>query len=59
MKQQRKKKHNTQDKVEIATSFLLSTLVFNLNGIVRMFGEGDGTPLQYSCLETPMNRGAW
>ena len=23
------------------------------------FGEGDGTPLQYSCLETPMDRGAW
>ena len=22
-------------------------------------GEGDGTPLQYSCLENPMNRGAW
>ena len=22
-------------------------------------GEGDGTPLQYSCLENPMDRGAW
>ena len=22
-------------------------------------GEGDGTPLQYSCLENPMGRGAW
>ena len=22
-------------------------------------GEGDGTPLQYSCLEYPMDRGAW
>ena len=22
------------------------------------FGEGDGTPLQYSCLENPMGRGA-
>ena len=21
--------------------------------------EGDGTPLQYSCLEDPMNGGAW
>ena len=21
--------------------------------------EGNGTPLQYSCLETPMDRGAW
>ena len=24
-----------------------------------LFGEGDGTPLQYSCLENPMDRGAW
>ena len=23
------------------------------------FGEGDGTPLQYSCLENTMNGGAW
>ena len=23
------------------------------------FGEGSGTPLQYSCLENPMDRGAW
>ena len=21
--------------------------------------EGNGNPLQYSCLETPMDRGAW
>ena len=24
-----------------------------------MQGEGNGTPLQYSCLENPMDRGAW
>ena len=23
------------------------------------FGEGNGNPLQYSCLEKPMDRGAW
>ena len=23
------------------------------------FGEGDGTPLQYSCLENPMDGGVW
>ena len=22
-------------------------------------GEGNGYPLQYSCLENPMHRGAW
>ena len=25
----------------------------------RSPGEGNGTPLQYSCLEDPMGRGAW
>ena len=25
----------------------------------RLTGEGNGTPLQYSCLENPMDRGAW
>ena len=24
-----------------------------------MHREGNGTPLQYSCLENPMDRGAW
>ena len=23
------------------------------------FGEGNGNPLQYSCLENPMDGGAW
>ena len=25
----------------------------------RFPGEGSGNPLQYSCLENPMDRGAW
>ena len=25
----------------------------------RSLGEGNGTPLQYSCLENPMDRGVW
>ena len=24
-----------------------------------IFGEDNGNPLQYSCLENPMDRGAW
>ena len=28
-------------------------------GLRRSPGEGNGTPLQYSCLENPMDRGAW
>ena len=28
-------------------------------GLGRSPGGGHGTPLQYSCLENPMDRGAW
>ena len=34
------------------------THIFNHSPIFR-FGEGNGTPLQYSCLENPMDGGAW
>ena len=30
-----------------------------LIGITLNVGEGNGTPLQYSCLENPMDGGAW
>ena len=29
------------------------------SGLESSSGEGNGDPLQYSCLETPMDRGAW
>ena len=28
-------------------------------GAGRVCGEGNGTPLQYSCLENPVDGGAW
>ena len=28
-------------------------------GLEKSPGEGNGGPLQYSCLENPMDRGAW
>ena len=28
-------------------------------GSANVIGEGNGTPLQYSCLENPMDGGAW
>ena len=28
-------------------------------GLGRSSGEGNGNPLQYSCLENSMDRGAW
>ena len=27
--------------------------------VASLYGEGNGTPLQYSCLENPMDGGAW
>ena len=30
----------------------------SIPGLGRSLGEGDGNPLQYSCLENPMDRGA-
>ena len=31
----------------------------SIPGLGRSPGGGNGTPLQYSCLENPTNRGAW
>ena len=31
----------------------------HLYNVSLHFGEGNGTPLQYSCLENPMDGGAW
>ena len=50
-------------------AFLLRSLCFHcstckveigdITFLVLLGGEGDGTPLQYSCLENPMDGGAW
>ena len=35
-------------------------MVLQILYVLQVFiGEGDGTPLQYSCLENPMDGGAW
>ena len=31
----------------------------SIPGVGRCSGEGNGNPLQYSCLENPMDRGVW
>ena len=33
--------------------------VGSISGSGRCPGEGNGNPLQYSCLENPVDRGAW
>ena len=43
--------------------FLVAQMVKNLPAMIpgseRSPGEGNGNPLQYSCLENPMDPGAW
>ena len=31
----------------------------SIPGLGKLPGEGNGSPLEYSCLENPMDRGAW
>ena len=31
----------------------------SIPGLSRSPGEGNGNPLQYSCMDNPMDRGAW
>ena len=38
---------------------ILKSLPLFYVGIESLQGEGNGTPLQYSCLENPMDGGAW
>ena len=33
--------------------------VGSTSGLKKFSGGGHGNPLQYSCLENPMDRGAW
>ena len=39
--------HHNQNKLKVIAANLIN------------IGEGNGTPLQYSCLENPMDGGAW
>ena len=45
--------NNTAWDINCLFFFLLLALTSN------KAGEGNGTPLQYSCLENPMDGGAW
>ena len=42
-------------------SYIISyhTVHGEFHSFILCFGEGDGTQLQYSCLENPMDGGAW
>ena len=37
----------------------LMAKIFTFNFTIPFVGEGNGNPLQYTCLEKPMDGGAW
>ena len=37
----------------------MTTLILFYPAVYADIGEGNGNPLQYSCLENPVDRGAW
>ena len=53
--------HGTTDWFQIGKGVrqgcILCSCLFNL--YAEYIGEGNGNPLQYSCLENPMDGGAW
>ena len=58
-----------QHKPSVLTWFFLSSSISNfqlfisqcmsIEQVYNWIQEGNGTPLQYSCLENPMGGGAW
>ena len=55
----------TLDQIDFPGGSDSKTSVYNagdlgsIPGSGRSLGEGNGKPLQYYCLENPMDRGAW
>ena len=43
--------------IHILRIHILTCIVLGVSTVAH--GEGNGTPLQYSCLENPMDGGAW
>ena len=47
----------SRDFILLTKVHLVKAMVFPV--VMNGRGEGNGNPLQYSCLENPMDRGAW
>ena len=46
-------------KLLLEAFWYLPISVYNYVPVSMSVGEGNGNPLQYSCLENPVDRGAW
>ena len=52
----------SKGKVEVYEAlqlFAKCRIHIRFRGCLKVIGEGNGTPLRYSCLEDPMDGGAW
>ena len=47
----------SRDITLLTKASIVKAMIFPV--VMYGFGEGNGTPLQYSCLENTMDRGAW
>ena len=56
---QKKKKKNYVSLLNYQAIDFKYLTIINYTSIELGNGEGNGTPLQYSCLGNPMDRGAW
>ena len=48
---------NSSDKTEFCATFTLMPSLLTMSNV--LLGEGNGNPLQYSCLENPLDREVW
>ena len=53
------KQVNFNRKTRINGKLAVSERLQRYDSLLQCIGEGNGTPLQYSCLENPMDGGAW
>ena len=57
----RKTEYSAKEEMQMANRYMKRCLTFQIMipGLGRTLGGGHGNPLQYSCLENPMEREAW
>ena len=59
VRQSRRQQSNHDRKSDLLESYIVYINFMYCLYVGLSYGEGNGTPLQYSCLENPMDGGAW
>ena len=54
-----KRVRRCRDLITITNTYIQRCVSFYINLSMSTVGEGNGNTLQYSCLENPMDGGAW